>query len=194
MVNKFEQLTSNHRLVLQVFSDGSTDQSVVIEIVVRSFDKTYVRRLACAEGTLGLCPQEHYEGEDPARFYLDDLLSANEALESTIESPSRPITSEEMPLVRSGFAAVYISGQMAVKKGRSDTEGVNKVLIQLAVLQIPEKNADILITLNTPIFIHEQSSSAIHAGAGFKNFDEGRPDIFFRILTSFKINDFSLFG
>ena len=41
--------------------------------------------------------------------------------------------------------------------------------VLLAVVRLPQQNSDVLITLNTPIYIHPASTSAKHVAAGAKS-------------------------
>lgn len=54
--------------------------------------------------------------------------------------------------------------------------------------------SDVLITLNTPIWISECSAAAEHAGSGFKGAHLVAPELFKRCLATFRILDYGLFG
>ena len=64
----------------------------------------------------------------------------------------------------------------------------------LAVLRMPEYKSDVLITLNTPIRISEQSAAAEQTGAGFQRASLTAPPLFEQIIRTFKIKDYGLFG
>ena len=66
--------------------------------------------------------------------------------------------------------------------------------IQLAVFRYPDRDSDILVTLNTPIYINEASAAAQHTGAGHKTAHSSAPKLFASMLRTFHIFDYSLFG
>ncbi len=66
--------------------------------------------------------------------------------------------------------------------------------IQLAVFRYPDRYSDILVTMNTPIFINEASAAAQHTGAGHKTAHRSAPKLFASILRTFHIFDYTLFG
>lgn len=166
---------------MQVFTDATVDQSLIIEIVEMQ--------------NVGIHAGEN--GSQIGQFYFQDLLDTNDAQGGNIRM-TRRLATEEMPHVPvescSGF---LLEGEMAAQKGRSSHQqgpGINKIHILLAIIRIPEKETDILVSLNTPMFIHEDSVSAQDIGAGFKSLHESADALFLEILASFKISDWSLFG
>lgn len=79
-------------------------------------------------------------------------------------------------------------------KSKQDTSALNKIHVQLLVVRLPQHDTDMLITLNTPIFISEHSAAANEAGAGYKELHMDSPALFQRIIATLKIVDWSLFG
>lgn len=66
--------------------------------------------------------------------------------------------------------------------------------IQLAVFRYPEKGTDVLISMNTPIYINQESAAAQHTGSGHKTAHTSAPRLFASMLNAFHIFDYSLFG
>ena len=66
--------------------------------------------------------------------------------------------------------------------------------IQLAVFRYPDRDSDLLVTLNTPVFINEASAAAQHTGAGHKSAHRSAPKLFASMLKTFHIFDYTLFG
>ena len=86
----------------------------------------------------------------------------------------------------------FLTGQQQVAKFREDEpEARNLVNIFLAVFRLCEYETDIVITYNIPILIGAHSSSRQTSQEG--NLRDGI-DEFKRIVTSFVINDWGLFG
>lgn len=61
------------------------------------------------------------------------------------------------------------------------------------MLRLERVATDLLLTLNTPVFIHERSASAEHAGAGHRD-GAGAYEILRRVLGSLNVVDWGLFG
>ena len=64
----------------------------------------------------------------------------------------------------------------------------------LANVRLSDYGSDLLITLNTPIFISESSSAAEQVGAGAQLLHAAAPALFSNILRSLRIVDWGLFG
>lgn len=60
------------------------------------------------------------------------------------------------------------------------------------VLRLPHKSSDVLLTLNTPIFVSEQSAAANDTGAGQKTLHYTAPELFSNMMSSFEILDWNL--
>ena len=65
--------------------------------------------------------------------------------------------------------------------------------MSVAVFRIPHKQADIVVSLNTPTLINSASSSAQHTGAGPVASAGEASDCFSSVLKSLHIADWSLF-
>lgn len=66
--------------------------------------------------------------------------------------------------------------------------------VLLAVIRLPQVNSDVLMTLNTPIFINPASKSAQNVTPGFKCAHERAPAEFRSLVASFQVLDWGLFG
>lgn len=64
----------------------------------------------------------------------------------------------------------------------------------MAVLRVPQKQADIVVTLNTPTMINPASSSAEHTGSGPTSSAGGASDLFMGVVASLHVADWGLFG
>ena len=77
---------------------------------------------------------------------------------------------------------------------RARASALFSMQVQVAVLRYPEQGTDILITMNTPSHIHDDSAAAQHAGSGQKYAHLSAPDLFHSMLKTFHVIDYSLFG
>lgn len=155
----------------EVFADGSLDQSLVVEIL-----------------------EQQPEGDaSAAAYFFHDLATNNEAPHSQIDDTT-VLGPTDMPGVPEGCFKSLLVGQQVVSKGRQGSSALNKIQVALCVVRLPQQVTDLLITLNTPIFISEHSAAAEHAGAGFKGAHLTAPLLFRQMLKTFKIVDWSLFG
>lgn len=155
----------------EVFADASLDQSLVVEIV------------------------EHQPVPDAeaAAFFFQDQAQHNEAAHAQIDE-ARMLSPSDMPSLPPECHTSLAVGQQAVSKGRQGSSALNKVQVLLCCIRLPRHGSDVLITLNSPIYISDKSAAAEHAGAGFKGAHLTAPTLFHQILASFKINDWGLFG
>ena len=64
----------------------------------------------------------------------------------------------------------------------------------LAVIRLPQVRSDVLVTLNTPIFVNPKSRAARTVGAGLQSSHEHAPADFAALLSSFQVLDWGLFG
>lgn len=131
--------------------------------------------------------------EESGDFFFDDLATAMDAVQRHITATA-VLRSDSVPLLPPGTFCTLISGEVAVSKGRQGAEALNKVQINLLVVRLPNFGTDVLVTLNTPIFISEQSAAAQQAGSGYKNAYSSAPDLFRRIIATLEIRDFGIFG
>ena len=66
--------------------------------------------------------------------------------------------------------------------------------VQLAVFRFPDRRTDILISMNTPMHINSCSAAAQHTRSGPVTAHLVAPELFLKMLTTFSIVDYSLFG
>ncbi|XP_052174987.1 uncharacterized protein LOC127789926 isoform X2 [Diospyros lotus] len=90
-------------------------------------------------------------------------------------------------------------GTMAISKGRQGREAQNIVRVYLANLRLKEVGTDVLITAYEPVVINPLSETASTVGAGLAvpAIQSGcmpMSEVFKLALSSFKVNDWSLFG
>lgn len=119
--------------------------------------------------------QEHaaVPDEDAAPHFFQDLADQNAAEHAQVECLTA-LDPRELPLLRlpgGGAAAppvALLTGQQAVAKGRQGAEALNKIHVLLAVVRLPGQGSDLVLTLNTPIYISENSASAAAAGEAFR--------------------------
>jgi hypothetical protein len=64
----------------------------------------------------------------------------------------------------------------------------------MAIIRLQSVASEVLITLNTPMHVSERSAAAEATGAGPKAEHLAAPGLFRRILASFLIKDYALFG
>eukprot|EP00873_Tetraselmis_striata_P002329 jgi/Tetstr1/422593/TSEL_013400.t1 len=155
----------------EVFADANQDQSLVIEIL----EIAKVENNRCA----------HY--------FFEDLAVQNDAESSTMETVYT-LNAAEVPNLPPHSVCACALGYQTIAKGRQPQDTSNYVQIILGVVRLPQVQSDIVISLNTPAYIHEKSASAEHAGAGAKTAYLRAPDLFKQMLQSFKILDMGLFG
>jgi hypothetical protein len=108
---------------------------------------------------------------------------------------SHPFCSGIIPCsANAPWSAAWVEGLQNISKFRSEQGAENTVRVFLACIRIPQHRTDILISFNDPVRIHPSSSSARAIdGVAFQTKEDGAA-LFERVLGSFNIVDFSLFG
>eukprot|EP00933_Yihiella_yeosuensis_P078008 TRINITY_DN89089_c0_g1_i1.p1 TRINITY_DN89089_c0_g1~~TRINITY_DN89089_c0_g1_i1.p1 ORF type:complete len:203 (+),score=23.84 TRINITY_DN89089_c0_g1_i1:36-611(+) len=148
----------------EVWVDKSSDRSLVIEILEK----------------------KEVSDNEAIPFFLSDLASFNEALDPTVLS-TRALLPQEVPGLPE-FARCFTGvGEQTVAKFKEASR--NRVRILAAVVRLEDQTTDILITFNDPVTIDPESSS--HSAPVTSESSEA---IFARILKSFRVVDWGLFG
>jgi hypothetical protein len=130
------------------------------------------------------------DAEAGAHFFAD-LASVSGAQGAVLTSVT-PLRSDAVPGAPAGAYLCLAVGEQAVTKGRSG--GLNKILVAMLVVRLPAHASDLLLTLNTPVFIAEDSAAAARAGAGFKAGAGAAPALLAAVAATLRIHDFGLFG
>merc|ERR1712216_177996 len=162
-ISELRQVPDNQ----EVWADTLCDRSLIIEILERE--------------------SEVPDGQAVSHF-LGHLAFANEAREASVVEQRR-LHSEEVPGLPEGVTCLLGIGEQAVAKFNEGC--ANRVQVHLAAIRLLEQETDILITLNDPVMIDPQSSSADAAVVGDGSSGAA---LFHRVLKSFKIKDWNLFG
>ena len=64
----------------------------------------------------------------------------------------------------------------------------------LAIIRLRQVSSEVLIILNTPVSVSASSAAAKDIGAGARSEHLTAPSLLRRVLGTFKIKDYSLFG
>jgi Ran-interacting Mog1 protein len=166
-ISDFRQIPDNQ----EVYTDANEDQSLIVEFV------------------------EHHDvpNQEAGEFFFNDLATANSAAHAAISSTSE-LRHDSVPGLPEDTYCSLIIGQQSIGKSRQESSALNKIHVQLLIVRLPEYKTDMLVTLNTPIFISEHSAAAKEAGAGYKELHMQAPELFQNMCRSLKILDFKLFG
>ena len=161
-VSAFRQVPDHQ----EVFADGKTDESVIIELLDR----------------------EDKADQEATRYFFDDLAEANSATNVHIIE-SGPIPVSDIPGLQSvpGASASYIVGEQEVRK--YNETAANSITIFLVVVRLPSVGTDLLLTLNRPTSISPYSSSW-----GVEQPPESPMTIMEGLVKNLVIKDWSLFG
>eukprot|EP00929_Paragymnodinium_shiwhaense_P048643 TRINITY_DN24567_c0_g1_i1.p1 TRINITY_DN24567_c0_g1~~TRINITY_DN24567_c0_g1_i1.p1 ORF type:complete len:188 (-),score=47.46 TRINITY_DN24567_c0_g1_i1:1-564(-) len=118
-------------------------------------------------------------------FFLKDLASFNDALEDKVLS-NRELDSQDLPHMPAEATCLGGVGEQLVSKF-GESAG-NRVHVHACAIRLEKQQTDILITLNNPVAIDPQSSS------GGLPVTEGAEELFSRVIKTFRIIDWNLFG
>lgn len=156
-----------------MFTDANLDQNLILEILERT---SSVSDIGAGE------------------YYFQDLVSAVDATFASISSVKQFNVQQKLSKMPQDAVGSIVTGEMVTSKGRQGPDALNKIHVMLMVLRLPHVSTDMLLTLNTPIFIHAASASAAQAGSGYKDTHMQAPRLFHRIMASLEIDDWGLFG
>ena len=158
----------------EVYIHTSTDQSIIFELTEPVDAHTFV---------------------DIGKLHLQSLLADNDA-----EAPEhfrvlsvKELTESHLPDLRSSpsigpFMACYVKAEMLVSKFKEQAR--NRVLLHLAIIRLNDVKTDLLITLNHPVQLNPESSSAGSELAAIPD------DVFVTLVKSFRLHSafLELFG
>jgi len=152
----------------EVWADGDTDQSIIIELNSREEDVT---------------------DQQAATHYMNELAEANDALSHEILQ-SGSLSAQEMPGFDASVPKSYIISAQRVSKYRESAQQSNLIQIYLAVVRLQNVGTDLLISFNVPLAFGAGSSSegkTIMDAVENKAVIEG-------VCRTIKVVDWSLFG
>merc|ERR1719272_1771359 len=124
--------------------------------------------------------------EQAVEFFLSDLALCNDARDTSVVSSRQVLIVEETPGLPEDIGCFYAVTDQTVAKFKEACG--NRVRIHLLVIRLAAQETDILVSLNDPVSIDPQSSSA-----GIEVV-QGSDEVFAVIMKSFKIVDWNLFG
>ncbi|CAK9183745.1 unnamed protein product [Ilex paraguariensis] len=162
----------------EAFVDPARDESLIIEILDLKLDVA---------------------DNGSATWFLQDLATEQDAEGRTLIEQSGVFEAEGLHFRNMPVVITTAVGQMAISKGRQGREAQNIVRVYLANLRLKEVGTDILITAYEPILINPFSESASTVGAGLavpaaQSGCMPMAEVFKLAVSSFKVNDWSLFG
>lgn len=99
----------------------------------------------------------------------------------------------DIPHIPADTYAVLVSGTFKASKGRDAAEHANNVLLLLAVLRFPQHAADLLVSVNAPVFVSGGSSAGIQGGE--QPAAQGQAvGVMEGVLRGLTVEDWGLFG
>ncbi|KAL6076388.1 RAN guanine nucleotide release factor [Balamuthia mandrillaris] len=159
----------------EVFTDVHTDQSLIIEILEY---------------------QSAVSDTDSASYLFNDLAEANEATDGARIVHQEAMSPEDMPNFPDVPKSVLLGVQRIAKFNESN-RAKNVVQVYLANVRLPRHTTDLLITLNEPVQVAQESSSKVNVDtldAATRERMDSTLLIFKAVLKSLRVNDWTLFG
>ncbi|XP_057482483.1 uncharacterized protein LOC130769257 [Actinidia eriantha] len=134
-----------------------------------------------------------------ATWFLQDLASEQDAEGAMVIEQSGVVEAGGLCFRNIPAVVTTAVGQMAISKGRQGREAQNIVRVYVANLRLKEVGTDVLITAYEPILISPLSESASTVGVGLpapaaQSGSMPMAEVFKLAVSSFKVNDWSLFG
>eukprot|EP01089_Gocevia_fonbrunei_P012661 TRINITY_DN3055_c0_g1_i1.p1 TRINITY_DN3055_c0_g1~~TRINITY_DN3055_c0_g1_i1.p1 ORF type:complete len:197 (+),score=34.88 TRINITY_DN3055_c0_g1_i1:121-711(+) len=162
-VSELRQVPDNQ----EVFVDVNTDQSIIIEL---------------------LALEENVPNSESIKYFFDDLAESNDAKEGATIIQTITLDENKVPLFGKDIHKSALLGDQYVSKFNEQSK--NKIQLYMANIRLPQVTTDILITLNTPVYISTQSSSKVSVDATAQNSEQ----VFMGILKSIEVKSWSLFN
>ncbi|XP_022861300.1 probable ran guanine nucleotide release factor isoform X2 [Olea europaea var. sylvestris] len=172
-------ITSTFPLRFQeVFVDPTRDESLIFELLDLKAD---------------------VPDQGSATWFLQDLANEQDAEGTMVLEQSGVFQADGLQYRNIPAVVTTATGQMAISKGRQGREAQNIVKVYLANLRLKEVGTDVLITAYEPMLINPLSESASTVGAGLavpagQSGCMPMAEVFKLAVSSFKVNDWSLFG
>lgn len=162
----------------EVFVDPARDESLIFELLDLKTD---------------------VPDQGSAAWFLQDLANEQDAEGTMVLEQSGVIQADGLQFENTLPIITTAVGQMAISKGKQGREAQNIVKVYLANLRLKEVSTDVLITAYEPMLINPLSESAAAVGAGLAipAIQSGclpMAEVFRSAVSSFKVNDWSLFG
>ena len=156
----------------EVWTDASADQSVIIEILERV----------------------DTQDSNAVKYHFDEISNTNESIESKIMQNTEILTKNDL-LIASKYHCSWIAGTQRVSKGRDTKDKSNLISLFVTCIRLKDHETDILITMNSPLIIHEKSQSAQAIDLDKITTPQTHFGLFKNIVKSFEIKDLTcIFG
>ncbi|XP_078182135.1 ran guanine nucleotide release factor, putative (Mog1/PsbP/DUF1795-like photosystem II reaction center PsbP family protein) [Carex rostrata] len=162
----------------EVFVDPSRDESLIFEL---------------------LDLKNEVADHESATWFLHDLAVEQDATDNMVLEHSGTMELTGLQYENTPVPAMTAVGQLAISKGRQGRGAENIVRAYLANFRLKNVLTDMLITAYEPLLINPLSESARSVGAGIAVPAEHSgclpvQEVFRLAVTSFKVNDWNLFG
>ncbi|CAA3022668.1 Hypothetical predicted protein [Olea europaea subsp. europaea] len=162
----------------EVFVDPTRDESLIFELLDLKAD---------------------VPDQGSATWFLQDLANEQDAEGTMVLEQSGVFQADGLQYRNIPAVVTTATGQMGISKGRQGREAQNTVKVYLANLRLKEVGTDVLIAAYEPMLINPLSESASTVGAGLavpaaQSGCMPMAEVFKLAVSSFKVNDWSLFG
>lgn len=156
----------------EIFADAERDQSVVVEL------------LEAQDAT----------DEQTLQIFFRDLVQLNGGTHARVEHVEKL---QRVPNLPEAAYTGVLEGHMLAAKHEEGPTAANRVHLLLALVRLPRAKTDVLITLNTPLEISMNSSSAAATNGHLPTADtavEEARRIVVQAIDTLQVSDWGLFG
>ena len=155
----------------EVYSDANKDESIIIEILERV----------------------NISDNKAIKYHFNDISQVNESTQTKIIECNKLKSNQINNDIYNKYYCSYLISTQKIAKGKDSKNKSNLVVICLVLIRLNDYDSDILISLNKPIIIHNESSSK----SAINNIDDPQIGInkFKSYIKTFKIKDLTkIFG
>lgn len=156
----------------EVFADAERDQSVIVELL----------------------ESQDAKDEQALQVFFQDLVELNGGTQARVDHVEKLQSVPNLP--EAAYTGV-LEGHMVAAKHNEGPAAANRVHLLLALVRLPKAKTDVLITLNTPLEISMNSSSAAATNGHLPTADtavEEARRIVVQAIDTLQVSDWGLFG
>ncbi|KAI7864368.1 hypothetical protein BDF14DRAFT_1835667 [Spinellus fusiger] len=157
----------------EVFVDTTTQQSLIVELL----------------------EQVEAQGEEVPRLHFAQLASDNNALAVTVDTVRMLTPAATIPLLPPGSTSIYqlYGHQQVAKFNEAEKNAYNSVSIIMTVVRLGQVKTDVIITINIPTTLAQESSEQTSAPVTSSIDTQEVEAEILQLLSQLEVKDWTLF-
>ena len=157
----------------EVYVDKVTEMSFIVELLAFETD--------VANAAIG-------------EYLFDDLAQCNDAVSKSIDGQEKLVGTDKLVGAGPCYRCQLNGRQVVTTLNQEEGTVADVVQCHLMVLRLPKVGTDVLLTLNFPLAHVKSAAGALELAENAPRESPELTDILAQVVTSFKVNDWSLFA